>query len=70
MKAINVFFQWFFWMFGLAGVALGASIVMAGSWTRGIVASMVCFGTMVPLGNFFKGRRELARIAAVHSDLR
>jgi hypothetical protein len=64
MKALNLFFQWFFWMFGIAGLALGVAIAITGSWTRGITASMVSFGTMVPLGNVFRNRRQLARLAS------
>ena len=62
MQAINLFFQWLFWIFGVAGLGIGVAIAMSGSLTGGIVASMVCFGTLVPLGNHFKARRELAQI--------
>jgi hypothetical protein len=69
MKSLNFLFQWFFWMFGIAGLGSGVAIAMTGSWTRGIAASILLFGTMVPLGNFFKSRRELARANAISSKL-
>jgi O-antigen ligase len=64
MKAFNFLCQWLFWSCGLAGTAIGFAVAVGGSWTRGIVASMICFGTMVPVGNYFKARRELARLSA------
>lgn len=67
MKVVNTFFQWFFWIVGLAGLALGVAVALTVSLTAGVIASMLCFGTLVPLGNFFKSRRELAR---VNSDVR
>jgi len=70
MKALNWFFQWFFWMFGLVGLALGLAIAMSGSWTRGITASVLSFGIMVPLGNCFKNRRQLARVNTIGGRLR
>ena len=62
MKVVNTIFQWFFWMVGLAGLALGVGLALTVSITAGVIASMLCFGTLVPLGNFFKNRRELARV--------
>jgi len=69
MKALNFFFQWFFWIVGLAGLGLGLGIAMSGSWTRGITAGVVSFGIMVPLGNCFKNRRELARMNRIDARL-
>lgn len=70
MNIFNLFFQWLFWSVGVAGLGLGIAIAMRGQVTQGIVASMICFGTMVPLGNAFKSRRELARLNGVSSNLR
>jgi hypothetical protein len=64
MKVFNTVLQWFFWIIGLAGLCAGVAIALAGSWTSGIAASMICCGTLVPLGNFFKNRRELSRLNA------
>jgi len=57
-------------MFGLVGLALGLAIAMSGSWTRGITASVLSFGIMVPLGNCFKNRRQLARLNTIGGRLR
>ncbi|HZU21966.1 MAG TPA: hypothetical protein VE998_03980 [Terriglobales bacterium] len=48
----------------LSGLAAGILVALSGSWARGIAASMICSGTLVPLGNCFKNRREVARINA------
>ncbi|MBV8208200.1 MAG: hypothetical protein JO041_15550 [Acidobacteria bacterium] len=69
MKTLNLFFQWLFWMGGLLGLAAGLVVAVRGSWTGGITASMVCFGTMVPMGNYFKSRREVARVIASSAEI-
>jgi hypothetical protein len=53
--------QWLFWTCGLAGAAAGLAIILDGQTLYGLGAIGVSLGMILPAGNYFKVRRQLAK---------
>lgn len=58
---LNFVLQWLFWISGLAGLLMGLRIGLSDSWTAGLATGILTAGLLMPLGNYFKTRRELAK---------
>jgi hypothetical protein len=58
---VNFLLQWLFWISALIGLLLGLRVGLSVSWTMGLATIIVTVGVLMPLGNHFKTRREIAR---------
>jgi hypothetical protein len=56
--------QWLFWMCGLAGATAGIVAMLDGATLYGFGGVAVSLGMIVPAGNYFKARRQLAKYTA------
>ena len=53
--------QWLFWTCGLAGAAAGIIAMLDGATLYGFGGVAVSLGMILPAGNYFKSRRQLAK---------
>ena len=58
---LNFVLQWLFWISALAGLLMGLRIGVSGSWSAGLATIILTVGLLMPLGNYFKTRREIAK---------
>ncbi len=58
---MNFVLQWLFWISALVGLLMGVRIGLSGAWTTGLATIILTVGFLMPLGNYFKTRRELAK---------
>jgi len=56
--------QWLFWACGLAGAAAGTVAMLDGATLYGFGGVAVSLGMILPAGNYFKSRRQLAKYTA------
>ena len=58
---LNLLLQWLFWICALAGLLFGLRVGLMVSWASGLVTIILSVGTLMPVGNYFKVRRQLAK---------